>query len=305
MSVEVLSTLHEALQFLAARPDALVLGGGTDLMVELNGGHRRADAVACINRVRELRSWLHDPVAATVHLGAAVTYSEIMTEPLASLLPALAQAARTVGSPQIRNAATIGGNVATASPAGDGLPVLAALDAVVHVASARATRDVTFAEFATGPKRNVLQPGELITGITVPVLQGYQGYSKVGVRNAMVIATASACLAVHVPDRSIRLALGSVGPVIIRASAAEQLAAGAVDWIAGAIPDQSVAEFAASAADAARPIDDHRSTAAYRCRAIEVLAGRMLRRAFPHDGSGRHDTLRQPGDARQPRNEGQ
>jgi CO/xanthine dehydrogenase FAD-binding subunit len=285
MSVEVLSTLHEALQHLAARPDALVLGGGTDLMVELNGGHRRADAVVCVNRVRELRSWLHDPVAGTVHLGAAITYAEIMTEPLASLLPALAQAARTVGSPQIRHAATIGGNIATASPAGDGLPVLAALDAVVHLATAQGTRDIAFDQFATGPKRTVLQPGELITGVTVPVLDGYQGYTKVGVRNAMVIATATACLAVHRPDRSIRLALGSVGPVIIRASAAESMAATAVDWAKDSASPDTVAEFAQLAAGAARPIDDHRSTAAYRRRAIEVLAGRLLLRAFPNGSS--------------------
>jgi CO/xanthine dehydrogenase FAD-binding subunit len=285
MSVEVMSTLHEALQQLAARPDALVLGGGTDLMVELNAGHRRADAVVCVNRVRELRSWLHDPAAATVHLGSAITYAEVMTEPLASLLPALAQAARTVGSPQIRHAATIGGNVATSSPAGDGLPVLAALDAVVHVASATATRELPFTQFATGPKRNVLQPGELITGVTVPVLQGYQGYTKVGVRNAMVIATASACLAVHTPDRSIRLALGSVGPVIIRASEAETMAQDGVDWNRGAVDDRVVTEFVRLAGQAARPIDDHRSTAAYRRRAIEVLAGRLLRRAFAGETS--------------------
>jgi CO/xanthine dehydrogenase FAD-binding subunit len=285
MSVEVLSTLHEALQHLAARPDSLILGGGTDLMVELNGGHRRVDAVVCVNRVRELRSWLHDPAAGTVHLGSAITYAELMTEPLASLLPALAQAARTVGSPQIRHAATIGGNVATSSPAGDGLPVLAALDAVVHLASVSFARDVPFLQFATGPKRNVLQPGELITGITVPVLDGYQGYSKVGVRNAMVIATASACLAVHVPTRSIRLALGSVGPVILRATEAESSADGRVDWDRGHVSDDVVADFAQSAGEAARPIDDHRSTAAYRRRAIEVLAGRLLRRAFPAGAS--------------------
>jgi CO/xanthine dehydrogenase FAD-binding subunit len=280
MSVEVLSTLHDVLNKLAARPDALVLGGGTDLMVELNGGHRRANAIICVNRVRELRSWTHDPVARTVHLGAAITYAEVMTEPLASLLPALAQAARTVGSPQIRHAATIGGNIATASPAGDGLPVLAALDAVIHLATADATRDVPFDQFATGPKRTVLQPGELITGTTIPVLDGFQGYSKVGVRNAMVIATASACLAVDLPERSIRLALGSVGPVIIRATAAEAFAMDAADWDDGTAADDVVAEFAELSAAAARPIDDHRSSAAYRRRAIEVLAGRLLRRAF-------------------------
>ena len=283
MSVTVAHSLNDALASLAASPTATVLAGGTDLMVELNMGHRRTDAVICVNRVRELRSWRHDPAAGTLHIGAALTYAELMHEPLAGFAPALAQAARTVGSPQIRNAATIGGNIGTASPAGDGLPVLAALDAVVHLASSGGRRDVPFAEFATGPKRTVMQPGELITGVTIPVLEGFQGYSKVGVRNAMVIATASACLAVDVPGRSVRLALGSVGPVILRAPGAEAIVVAAVDFEAGTIPADAVVEFGAAAGAAARPIDDHRSTAEYRRRAIEVLAKRLLSRAFQVD----------------------
>jgi CO/xanthine dehydrogenase FAD-binding subunit len=285
MSVQVASTLDEALAHLGRTPSALVLAGGTDLMVEMNSGHRRADAVVCVNRVSELRSWRRDPATGTLHIGAAITYSELMDEPLASMVPALAQAARTVGSPQIRNAATIGGNIATASPAGDGLPVLAALDAIVHIASLGASRDVPFAEFATGPKRTVLQPGELVTGVTIPLLTGFQGYAKVGVRNAMVIATASACLAVDTAGRNVRIALGSVGPVILRAPEAEAIAAAAADFERGTIDDDAVARFAAAAAAAARPIDDHRSTADYRRRAVEVLARRLLRWAFPGDGS--------------------
>jgi CO/xanthine dehydrogenase FAD-binding subunit len=281
MSVLVPFTLDEALDQLAAEPDTTVLAGGTDLMVALNSGHRRAEHVVCVSRIGTLRAWRHDPVAATLTIGSSVTYAELAREPLASLVPALAQAARTVGSPQIRNAATIGGNLGTASPAGDGLPVLAALDAIVHLASASHTRDVAFADFASGPKRTVLQPGELITGVTIPVLTGFQGYRKVGVRNAMVIATASACLAVDVPTRSVRLALGSVGPVILRAHEAEALAAAEADFEVGAASDDLVARFAAAAAAAARPIDDHRSSAAYRRRAIEVLAGRLLRQALP------------------------
>ena len=285
MSVQVATTLDEALAQLAATPSALVLAGGTDLMVEVNSGHRRADHVVCVNRIGELRSYRHDPVARTLHIGAALTYSEILDEPLSLLVPALAQAARTVGSPQIRNAATIGGNIGTASPAGDGLPVLAALDAVVHLASVGGRRDVPFAEFATGPKRSVRRPDELLTGVTVPVLEGYQGYSKVGVRNAMVIATASACLAVDQAGRSIRLALGSVGPVIIRAPEAEALAGAAIDWAAntwaaGTDVADVVARFSGAAEAASRPITDHRSTAAYRRRAIAVLSGRLLHRAF-------------------------
>ena len=283
MSVQVASTLDEALAMLAERPAALVLAGGTDVMVELNLGHRRADHVLSVNRVRELRSWRHDPVARTVHIGAGVTWAEILDDPLAALLPALAQAARTVGSPQIRHAGTLGGNVGTSSPAGDGLPVLRALDAVIHLASVGATRDMPFAEFAHGPKRTDRRPEELITGITVPVLDGPQGYAKVGVRNAMVIATASACLAVDRPSRSVRLALGSVGPVILRAPDAEAMVAGSEVWDTDTISDDDVVAFGAAAAAAAQPIDDHRSTAAYRRRAIDVLARRLLRRAFPLD----------------------
>ncbi|MCU1502875.1 MAG: putative xanthine dehydrogenase FAD-binding subunit [Ilumatobacteraceae bacterium] len=282
MSCLNVTTLAGALDALAADPGALVLAGGTDLLVEINMGHRRPTSVLSVTRVPELRSWAHDPSNATVRLGAAVTYAEVMEHPLAGLLPALAQAARTVGSPQIRNTATVGGNVGTSSPAGDGLPVLAALEAVVHLASATGVREVPFAEFATAPKRTVRRPDELITAITVPVLTGWQGYSKVGVRNAMVIATASTCLAVDEAAGNVRLALGSVGPVIIRASAAEAFARASVDFAERRATADTVREFAALAAAAARPIDDHRSTAAYRRHAIGVLAGRLLRRAFPN-----------------------
>jgi CO/xanthine dehydrogenase FAD-binding subunit len=286
MSVYVPVALDDALAHLALHPDATVLAGGTDLMVEFNGGRRQTNTVLCVARIRELRTWFHDPTANVLRIGAAITYAELTAEPLAALVPALAQAARTVGSPQIRNAATIGGNVGTASPAGDGLPVLAALDAVVHLASASGRRDVPFNEFAIGPKRTVLQPGELITAVTVPVLDGYQGYSKVGVRNAMVIATASACLAVDAVHRSVRLALGSVGPVILRASDAEAIAEAGVDFDRRSVSDEVADAFASAAAAAARPIDDHRSSAAYRRHAIGVLARRQLVRAFPGTPTG-------------------
>ena len=128
----------------------------------------------------------------------------------------------------------------------------------------------------------MLRAGELIEAVSVPVLEGYQGYSKVGVRNAMVIATAGVCLVTDVPTRTLRVALGSVGPVILRAPAAEAYAAASVDWDERRATDEVVAEFGRLTAVAARPIDDHRSTAAYRRRAIEVLAGRQLRRAFPY-----------------------
>lgn len=280
MSVIVPTSLHSALQALDDFPVATVLAGGTDLMVELNSGHRQVASVIAVNRIPELCSWSHDPSAGLLHIGAGITYDEIARDPIAQWVPALAQAARTVGSPQIRHAATIGGNLGTCSPAGDGLPVLAALDALVHLASLGAARSVPFAEFMVGPKRTIRQPGELITGVTVPVLSGWQGYSKVGVRNAMVIAVASVALVTDTTRRSVRVALGSVGPTILRCPEAEAFAAENIEFESGTATDETVEQFATIVRTAARPIDDHRSSAEYRRHAVGVLAGRLLRRAF-------------------------
>ena len=281
MPVLIPATLDEAVSALAAEPDALVLAGGTDAMNEVNAGHRRPQTVVAINRVPELRSWTYDPIAATVRIGAAVTYGELLDEPLVTLLPALADASRTVGSPQIRHAGTLGGNLGTCSPAGDGLPVLSALDAVVHVAGASGERSLSVHEFMVGVKRTALAPGELITAVTVPVLTGWQGYSKVGVRNAMVIALATACVATDAPTESVRIAIGSVAPTILRCPGAEALAASEADFVGGRLSDDVVARCGALAAAASRPIDDHRSSAAYRRHAIGVMVSRLLRRAFP------------------------
>ena len=281
------NSLDEAVAGLAAHPDATLLAGGTDLMVEINEGHRRfawpdgdTDVIA-LTRVPELSTWTFDPHARTVTLGAAVTWSEIEREPLRGMLPALAEAARTVGSPQIRNAGTVGGNLATCSPAGDGLPVFAALDAQVNLVGAVGRRTMPVGDFMVGVKRTALAPGEMIESLTLPLLDGWQGYSKVGVRNAMVIATASACVAVDVPSRSVRLALGSVAPTIIRCPDAEAYAGSAVDWDARTAGAGVASRFGELAAETSRPIDDHRSTAAYRRHAVGVMAARLLTRAFP------------------------
>jgi len=276
-------SLEEAVFALHRDPGATVVAGGTDVMVEVNMGHRRPVSMVVVDQVGELRTWRHDPTPATLTIGAATTYAEIMEPPLRDLVPALAQAARTVGSPQIRSVATIGGNIATCSPAGDGLPVLSALDAVIHLASVDGVRSLSFGEFMVGPKLTALERGELITAVTLPVLTGWQGYAKVGVRNAMVIATASACLAVGRADHGsidVRIALGSVGPVILRCPEAERFASDHVDPF-GRVSDEDAQRFGDIAAAAARPIDDHRSTADYRRHAIRVLATRLLQRAFP------------------------
>ncbi len=287
VTVLVPNSLEEAVAGLAAHPEATLLAGGTDLMVEVNEGHRRfawpdGDTdVITLSRVPELSTWTLEPQARTITLGAAVTWSEIEREPLRGMLPALAEAARTVGSPQIRNAGTVGGNLATCSPAGDGLPVFAALDARVNIVGSGGGRTVPVGEFMVGVKRTSLAAGELIESITLELLEGWQGYSKVGVRNAMVIATASACVATDVPSRSVRLALGSVAPTIVRCPDAEAYAMEHVDWDATSVTDDVARRFGELATEASRPIDDHRSTAAYRRHAVGVMATRLLTRAFP------------------------
>lgn len=272
MTVMTPRNLADAAAMAAAHPGAHLLTGGTDFMVEVNFNHRKPAEVISLSRVEELRQWTVDRSAGTVFIGAAVVYADMEKGELAGLVPALAEAARTVGSPQIRSAGTLGGNLGTCSPAGDGLPVLAALDAVVHLSSADGDRAVPFTDFMTGPKRNDRRPGEIITGVTVPVADGFQGYAKVGVRNAMVISIASACLAVR--SGRVSIALGSVGPTVIRAAAAEE-------WLstAGPLGDQVAREFGTRVAAEARPIDDHRSTAAYRRHAVAVISTRLLERS--------------------------
>ena len=276
-------SVEETLDALQAAPDATILAGGTDLMVAVNAGTHRPDKVVALAQVPELRGWRRE--GDELVLGACLTYTEMEHGELAALVPALCQAARTVGSPQIRNAATIGGNLGTASPAGDTLPVLAALDAVVEIAGPSGHRAVPVLEFVTGVKRTTLQPGELVTAVRLPVLRGPQEFLKVGTRNAMVISVVMAALVVDLDGRTVRLGLGSVAPVPVRAREAEEYAGAQVDWdstdAAARITDVAVFErFGELAAASTAPIDDHRSTAAYRRHAVAVCSRRALERAF-------------------------
>ena len=278
MPVIVPDSLETALAALAAHPDATVLAGGTDLMVEVNDGRRSPVEVVAVGRLPELAGVR--VVDDTLVIGAAATFAQLERDPVARLAPALAYAARTVGSPQIRNAATIGGNVGTASPAGDSLPVLLALDASVEVAGPGGRRLVPIAGFFTGAKRSLLRAGELVVAVHVPVRRGRQEYLKVGVRNAMVIAVASLALAVDLDARTIGVGLGSVGPTPLPAPDACSWVAARAQWREDgvSVADDVVVEFGEMVAAAARPIDDHRGTAQYRRHAVNVMAQRALRR---------------------------
>ncbi len=277
--VAVPTTVDEAVQALRETPGAQLLAGGTDFCVEVNFGLRRPPAVVALRRVRELRRYEVTP--ASVVIGAGTTYADMGGPELSSVLPALAAAARTVGSPQIRNAGTLGGNVATASPAGDTLPLLTALDARVRLRGPSGGRTVALGEVVTGVKTTSIAPDEVVVEVVLDRRPGPQQFLKVGTRNAMVIAIASAAVVVDLEAHDVRVALGSVAPVPVRAAAAEAHIADAIDWRAAGGPRASaaaLARFAELVADAASPITDHRSTSEYRRRAVQVIARRALER---------------------------
>ena len=262
MEVITPRTLDEALRLKAELPDARPIAGGTDLLVELNFDRTRPETILNLAEVPELKGWSRDD--GVLRLGAGLTYTEAMQGELAELLPALAEASRTVGSPQIRNRGTIGGNLGTASPAGDAHPPLLVEDAAVELGSARGVRTLPLTEFFLGPKRNALGADELLLAVRVEPSGQPQTFMKIGPRNAMVIAVCSLAVGVDRERGELRAAYGSAGPMpaLVRAPLDER----------DGFPERVAA--------AASPIDDVRGTAAYRRHALQVLTKRALDRVL-------------------------
>ena len=260
--MEVLTprSLDEALRLKSEHPEAVPIQGGTDLMVALNFDRSRPETILNLNEVADLRGLSREN--GTLWLGSGLTYTEAMG--LGEDFRSLAEASRTVGSPQIRNRGTIGGNLGTASPAGDALPPLLIEGAEVEVASVRGSRRLPVAAFLVGVKRNALEPDELIAAVHVEPSGQPQTFMKVGPRNAMVIAVTSLALVADRERGELRAAFGSAAPTprLVQAPLDE----------ADAFPEQ--------VAEAASPIDDVRGSAAYRRHALRVLTQRALERCL-------------------------
>jgi CO/xanthine dehydrogenase FAD-binding subunit len=265
----------DALAAKADDPAARPIAGGTDVMVEINFDRSRPTALIDLTRVPELHAVEIDD--GNVRLGAGVTYARLISE-VGDRLPGLAIASRTVGSPQIRNRATVAGNLATASPAGDAHPPLLATGAGVEVESAAGGRRlIPIDDFFTGPKRNAMRADELIAAVIIPTAAGPQQFAKIGTRNAMVIAVSSFAVALDPARRRVGTGIGSAGPTPLRSPAAEELAASSLDWDGGGPLDDDLARrFGELVAGAAEPIDDVRGTAAYRRHTLAVMARRTL-----------------------------
>jgi CO/xanthine dehydrogenase FAD-binding subunit len=276
------NNLAEALAAKAEFPGAVPIAGGTDVMVELNFDKHRPPALLYVSRLPELTEWSMDD--GRVRLGSGVTYTRIIDE-LGDRLPGLAMASRTVGSPQIRNRGTVGGNLGAASPAGDAHPALLAADADVELRSTQGTRVIRAQDFYLGVKRNAARPDELITAILIKPPAGPQQFSKIGTRNAMVISVAAFGLALHPDRKQVGTGVGSVAPTPRRATDAEEFLAAALDeaglWESrGPLPDGLADEFGEHVRAAGAPIDDVRGTAAYRLHSLAVMARRTLNWAW-------------------------
>ncbi|MER7844547.1 FAD binding domain-containing protein [Kitasatospora sp. NPDC096077] len=274
------ATWDEALAAKAEYPTALPIAGGTDVMVELNFDVHRPSAILDLNRVTELTEWTND--GSVVRLGASVPYARIIDE-LSGPLPGLALAAHTVGSPQIRNRGGVGGNLGGASPAGDAHPALLAAgrDVFVEAASVRGTRLIPIDEFYVGVKRNSLEADELIRAVRIPVADGPQQFSKIGTRNAMVIAVCAFGFALHPKDGTVGTGIGSAAPTPRRAVEAEEYLRGVLAerglWESGELLGTEVIQrFGELVKAAASPIDDVRGTADYRRHSLAVMARRTL-----------------------------
>lgn len=271
-------SLSEALSIRSEFPDSVPIAGGTDLMVMINFDRTRPAVMLDVSAIAELQT-IDELPDGTLRIGAGVSCKRLH-EDYAKALPALAMAAATVGSPQIRNRATIGGNLATASPAGDTLPPLVAAGALVELASVRGTRRMPIEDFLVGPKRSALAADELIAAIHVRRQAGPQHFSKVGTRNAMVISIASLAIDVRPAEQQIHCAIGSAAPKVLRVPGIEALSA-SFPWPAPgqrppALDGALVRAFSDLVGEACAPIDDVRGSARYRRRSLETLARRNL-----------------------------
>lgn len=266
-------SLSEALSHLREDPDLVLLAGCTDVMVAEPLERMALAGVLDLTSVPELQGIRR--VGEALEVGATTTFDEIARSTVVlDLFPALAAAAGVIGGWQIQNRATLGGNIANASPAGDSLPVLLVLDAVVVAESAAGEREIPYRDFHIGYRRTALEAGELISRVRLPLppLGSVQAFRKVGTREAQAISKVVVSMLKRIEGKKIvdyRLAAGSVAPVPVRLTTVEEA-------IRGRTPDRETADLAGRLARAAvKPIDDVRSTASYRAFALERIVRRL------------------------------
>ena len=276
--LSVCETLDEAIAARGRRRAARVIGGGTEVVADHNLGLLEPTGYLSLARVAELRRI--EDVPGGLRIGAAVVIADLLTDRVAKASPLLHRAARTFGTRQVRNRATVGGNVASGLPDRTLPPCLLALDATVQLRSSARERTVPLSAFLVGRSRTAIGPDEIVVSVTVPRIEGFQDYTMVGPRNAQFYPTASVALVVDAKGRNVRLGLGNAGPTALRAIAAEAFANRAIDWEGGRIDEPSAREFGRLAAEGCDPPRNATAGPEYRKHAIAVMARRILERAF-------------------------
>ena len=275
-------TLMEALEMMSDRPEVIPLAGGTDLLVQIKEGHRSVEALLSLKRVPEVHQVA---LNGAITFGSAVTVGHIATHPqIQQDYAALAIGAGLIGSIHIRNMATVGGNLCNAAPSADTAPPLLVLGAQAVIASTRGERTIPLEAFFLGPGQTALQPGELLKAIVVP--KPHEGSASFYIRHTprarMDIAVVSVAAAITLDAdgaiTDVRLALGAVAPVPMRAIQAEALLRGQ------RLTDELLREAGAVAAQEAKPIDDLRASAQYRRHLVNILTQRALRGAYVTTG---------------------
>jgi CO/xanthine dehydrogenase FAD-binding subunit len=272
------ATVGEAVAALARRPGAAYVAGGTELMPDILWRTATPAGFVSLRRVAALRAvtMVSGETPAEVRVGAGVTIAALHDGAAGAAVPGLRRAAASLGTPLVRTQATAGGNVMSALPYRNLLPMLLAAGARVELTGPDGVRTLPFDGFVTAPGRTRAAEGELLTALLVPPAAGFQDYVKVGPRNAQFVATASAAIAVDAATGAVRLGFGNAADVPLRLPEADGLAAQA---LAAGVPAGALAELADAVARGVDPPTDHVASAAYRRHALGVLAGRLLERA--------------------------
>lgn len=271
-------TVAEAVAALAERPGAVLVAGGTEVMPDLLWRRRSATGFVSLRRIPSLRAVTVD--RETLVIGAGATAARLQGGDVVAAAPGLARAAASLGTPQVRTEATAGGNVVSALPYRNLLPMLLALDARLELSGGQV---VPFDGFVTAPGRTRLAAGEVLTGLRLPVRPGFQDYVKIGRRNAQYVATVSAALVLDTAGRRARLAFGNAAPLPLRLDDADRVATEAVDWATGTVSAAGAAEVAELVRRGVDPPADEVASADYRRHALGVLATRLLTRAGAPD----------------------
>ena len=269
-------TLNDALDALAQNNAAIrPLGGGTDMLVDIRAQRAQPDVLVALHNVNELRGVAREN--GHVRVGASTTIAEFLKNPLLTQYTALAQAASVFANPMIRNAGTVAGNIGSASPAGDMLPPLLALDAQIELVSKNGTRTMLLNEFFLGPRKTARNADELIASLKIPAPSGTSAFYKLGLRQADAISLVSVAVWMQRDGdtiRDVRIALGAVAPRPLRAARAEAVLRGQI------CNETNLKESARVAAEECSPIDDLRASASYRKRMVNVYVRRMLEQAW-------------------------